>query len=156
MRAAASPGMRLILNDHVHLVRGCGFHGVHLGQGDLLIAAARDALGPAAIIGLSTHTAAEVLEGDLTNADYLAIGPVFATESKSNAEAPVGVEGVRAARAGTEKPLVAIGGITLATAADVHAAGADSIALISALFRGGDGGPQSPGEIARDFLRVLR
>ena len=69
MRAAASPGMRLILNDHVHLVRGCGFHGVHLGQGDLLIAAARDALGPAAIIGLSTHTAAEVLEGDLTNAD---------------------------------------------------------------------------------------
>lgn len=156
IRSAAPAGMRLILNDHVHLVRACGFDGVHLGQDDLSVMAARQQLGPAAIIGLSTHTAAEVREGGRTDADYLAIGPVFATASKADAEAPVGMEGVRASRAETTKPLVAIGGITLATAADVRAAGADSIAVISALFGGGAGGQRSPGEIARDFLRVFR
>ncbi len=155
-KSAAPPGMRLILNDHVELVRACGFDGVHLGQGDTSVEAARRQLGPAAVIGLSTHTIDQVRQGSATDANYLAIGPVFATESKADAEAPVGVNGVRAARVETTKPLVAIGGITLATAADVHAAGADSIALISALFRGGAGGEQPPGEIARDFLLVFR
>ena len=156
VRSAAPPGMRLILNDHVELVRACGFHGVHLGQGDLSVEAARQQLGAAAVIGLSTHTVDQVRRGDATDADYLAIGPVFATESKADAETPVGVEGVRAARAETTKPLVAIGGITHSSAADVRSAGADSIALISALFHGGAGGLQSPGEIARDFLQVFR
>ena len=104
IRSAAPAGMRLILNDYVELGGASGCHGVHLGQDDLAIAAARQQLGPAAILGLSTHTVDQVRRGDATDADYLAIGPLFATESKADAEAPVGMEGVRAARAPLPRP----------------------------------------------------
>ena len=153
---AAGPGLVLILNDHAELVRECGFDGVHLGQTDLGIEAARQLLGANSCIGLSTHTPLQVAAGDATSANYLAAGPVFTTGSKSDAEPAIGIDGVQAARLHSSKPLVAIGGITAEFAPAVWAAGAQSIALISALFPRGAGTAQSPGQIARDFLRLFR
>ncbi len=149
---AAAPSATLILNDRADLAQLAACNGVHLGQSDLTPADARQILGPNAIIGISTHTPAQVELADQTPADYLAIGPIFSTATKPDAEPPVGLEGIRRARALTAKPLVAIGGITPANVAAVVAAGADSIAVISALFSQN----QSLQQTARDFLRILR
>jgi thiamine-phosphate pyrophosphorylase len=153
LRETAPASLRIILNDRAHLVRESSCDGVHIGQTDLSPESARALLGPDQILGLSTHNAAQIRAGDLTSADYLAIGPVYATGSKADAEAVVGLEGVRQARALTVRPLVAIGGITLARAAEVRAAGADSVAVISALF----GATATPlAKLAGDFLEVFR
>ena len=156
VRDFAGERMRLILNDRVELCRGTRFDGVHLGQTDMPIEAARSRLGSAALLGLSTHTPAQVQAGNATSADYLAIGPVFATQSKADAEPVIGLQGLRAARALTTKPLVAIGGITLANARAARDAGADSVAVIGALFASSGQSGGSPGRIARDFLRLFR
>jgi thiamine-phosphate pyrophosphorylase len=152
-RKARRSSLHCILNDHALLARELGFDGVHLGRLDMPIVEARTLLKAEAIIGLSTHNASEVVAAHQAGADYIAIGPVFATSTKADAEPVVGLEGVRAARALTNKPLVAIGGITLENAARVREAGADSVAAISALF--GDSG-RSPAKIAEDFLRRMR
>ncbi len=152
VRRGAPAGMRLILNDHADLVSHTGFDGVHLGQGDMPVAKARALLGADAIIGLSTHTPEEVADSVAAGPDYVAIGPVFTTGSKADAEPVIGLDGVRVARGLTAKPLVAIGGISLARAEDVWAAGADSVAVIGALFAEG----ASPGRLAGDFLRLFR
>jgi thiamine-phosphate pyrophosphorylase len=104
------------------------------------------------IVGISTHTEGQVVAADGSCADYIAIGPVFATETKADAESVVGLEGVRRARALTTKPLVAIGGITRANARSVVDAGADSVAVISGVFASGE----SVEKVARDFLELLR
>ncbi len=144
--------MTLLLNDRVELLARSGFHGVHLGQGDMPVAEARALLGPDAILGVSTHNPGQVREADATSAHYIACGPVFATATKADAEPVIGLAGVAAARALTGKPLVAIGGISLERAPSVWAAGAVSVATIGALFSGA----RPPGEIARDFLRLFR
>jgi thiamine-phosphate pyrophosphorylase len=123
----------LILNDRVGLVREVGYDGVHVGQEDLSPEEVRALLGPEVLIGVSTHTEAQLRASNVTAADYVAIGPVYATNSKLVPDPVVGLEGVRAARALTSKPLVAIGGITGANAASVIEAGADYVAVISAL-----------------------
>lgn len=153
IRKAAPQGMRLILNDYVDFVGEAGFDGVHLGQEDSDVEQARLQLGADAIIGLSTHSEVQVSAGNATSASYLAIGPVFATSSKENPEPVVGLAGVRAARLLTKKPLVAIGGIAQQKARDVWAAGADSIAVINALFPA-TGEPA--GQLAGDFLRLFQ
>jgi len=109
-------------------------------------------VGHPIIVGVSTHNEEQVRGAAQSCADYVAIGPVFATGTKPDAAPVVGLEGVRRARALTTKPLVAIGGITRANAASVIDAGADSIAIISALFAPG----QSVEQVARDFLAILR
>ncbi len=153
LRRGPGASMHCILNDDPRLARELGFDGVHLGRQDMPIAEARPLLQAEAIIGLSTHNAAEVMAADEAGADYIAIGPVFATSTKADAEPVVGLAGVRMARALTGKPLVAIGGITLENAASVRAAGADSVAVISALF----GHPKhAPAKLAEDFLRRMR
>jgi thiamine-phosphate pyrophosphorylase len=157
LRQQAPSTLSILLNDRVHLVEPSGCDGAHIGQTDLDPEAARALLGPHRILGLSTHTEAQLLSADLTTADYLAIGPVYATGSKADAEAVVGLEGVRRARALTRKPLVAIGGITLARAPEVRAAGADSLAVISALFDSPRASLQnSLQKLAGDFLQVFR
>ncbi len=152
--SAVQPGrrrVRLILNDRAELAVAAGWDGVHVGQEDLSPQQARLLAGPGAIVGLSTHTAEQVVTADAEPVDYVAIGPVFATATKPDTSPVIGLEGVRRARALTGKPLVAIGGITRENAAAVYEAGADSVAVISAIF-----GAQSSGESVADSVRQFR
>jgi thiamine-phosphate pyrophosphorylase len=120
-----------------------------MGQDDLLPESVRKIIGPERWLGVSTHNPEQVAEADQTSADYLAIGPVFATSSKDKPDPVVGLEGVRRARQLTRKPLVAIGGITRANARSVIEAGANSVAVISDLLR-------DPRKSAEEFFRILR
>jgi thiamine-phosphate pyrophosphorylase len=147
----ASPRMTLILNDRAPLVGPAGWDGVHVGQDDLSPTEARALLGPKAMVGCSTHTDEQVRHADTQAVDYIAIGPVFATASKRDTSPVIGLEGVARASAFTAKPLVAIGGITLENAASVYDAGADSLAVISAVFACGRDAAQA----AQEFLRIL-
>ncbi|HUZ03746.1 MAG TPA: thiamine phosphate synthase [Acidobacteriaceae bacterium] len=146
----------LILNDRADLLQQTRFHGVHIGQQDLAPEAARAIAGQQAIVGVSTHTLEQMAAADATDCDYIAYGPVFATASKANPDPVVGMEGLRAARRVTSKPLVAIGGITRQNCRAVMAAGADSIAVISELFpREGQSGATTVRQIAEEFLALL-
>jgi len=145
----ATHSLRLIMNDRADLCLAAEFDGVHVGQEDLSPDAVRGIIGPDRWLGVSTHNPEQLREADLTSADYLAIGPVFATSSKDKPDPMVGLEGVRRARTLTRKPLVAIGGITRANAASVIEAGADSVAVISDLLR-------EPRKSAEEFFRILR
>jgi thiamine-phosphate pyrophosphorylase len=146
---ARPPQVRLIMNDRADLCLAAEFDGVHVGQEDLSPESVRAIIGPERWLGVSTHDPDQLREADLSSADYLAIGPVFATSSKENPDPVVGLEGVRRARALTRKPLVAIGGITRANAACVIEAGADSLAVISDLLL-------EPRKSAEEFFRILR
>jgi thiamine-phosphate pyrophosphorylase len=140
---------KLIMNDRADLCLIAEFDGVHVGQDDLAPESVRSMIGTGRYLGVSTHNPEQLREGDLTSADYLAIGPVFSTSSKDKPDPVVGLEGVRQARRLTRKPLVAIGGITRANAASVIEAGADSVAVISDLLR-------EPRKSAEEFFRILR
>jgi thiamine-phosphate pyrophosphorylase len=120
------------VNDRVDVAVLAGAAGVHLGQEDLPVLAARELLGDAKIIGLSTHNGEQVEAAQALSADYIAVGPIFATSTKADTEPVVGLEGLRSLRGRTTKPLMAIGGVTVANAAAVIEAGADSVAVISA------------------------
>jgi thiamine-phosphate pyrophosphorylase len=139
----------LILNDRADLCVLADFDGVHLGQHDLSPGRGRSIIGDRLWLGVSTHNSGQLSEADATSADYIAMGPVFATASKENPDPVVQLEGVRESRALTRKPLVAIGGITLANCRSVIAAGADSVAVISALA-------EDPRKSAEEFFRILR
>jgi len=142
---------RMILNDRADLALLARWDGVHMGQGDLLPGDARRVVGLERWVGVSTHNDEQVRLADLSCADYIAVGPVFATGTKLDAEPVIGLDGVRRARALTSKPIVAIGGITRQNARSVIDAGADSIALISGLFAG----VEPVEKVARDFLELL-
>jgi len=149
LRRVLGRHVRLIMNDRADLCIAAGFDGVHVGQDDLSPEAVRGIIGADRLLGVSTHNAEQLREAAATSADYLAIGPVFSTVTKENPDPVIGVEGVRAARLLTTKPLVAIGGITRENCAEVIAAGADSVAVISDLLR-------EPKKSAEEFERVLR
>jgi thiamine-phosphate pyrophosphorylase len=140
----------LVMNDSPELARVAGWDAVHVGQGDLAISEAR-AVMPHGIVGCSTHSAKQVMDADAAGADYIAIGPVFATSTKRNPDPVVGLEGVIQARSLTSKPLVAIGGITADNAASVIAAGADSVAVIGALLKSG----ATPAKWVNAFVRRM-
>ena len=146
--ADAAKPPSLILNDRADLCLAAGFDGVHVGQDDLSPESARKIIGKQRWLGVSTHNPEQVATADQTSADYIAIGPVFATSSKANPDPVIGLEGVRRARALTRKPLVAIGGITRQNCRSAIEAGADSVAVISDLIR-------EPGKSAEEFLRIL-
>jgi thiamine-phosphate pyrophosphorylase len=143
-------GGLFIVNDRADVARAVGADGVHLGQDDLPVELARRSLEAGKLVGCSTHDLAQVREADQSSADYIAFGPIFPTQSKAKPDAVVGLAGLREARQATRKPLVAIGGITLATAREVTGAGADSVAVIADLLKASDIGAR-----AREFLRVL-
>jgi thiamine-phosphate pyrophosphorylase len=149
LRTRLGASVKLIMNDRADLCLAAGFDGLHIGQDDLSPEAARMIIGPARWLGVSTHNPEQLAEADKTSADYLAIGPVFATTTKANPDPVVELEGVRRARELTRKPLVAIGGITRANARSVIEAGADSVAVISDLLR-------DPRKSAEEFFRILR
>ncbi len=148
LRARLGASVKLIMNDRADLCLAAQYDGLHVGQDDLSPESARRIIGPTRCLGVSTHNPDQIAEADKTSADYLAIGPVFATSSKANPDPVVGLAGLRRARELTRKPLVAIGGITRANARSVIEAGADAVAVISDLL--GD-----PGKSAEEFLRVL-
>jgi len=148
LRARLRPNVILIMNDRADLCLAAGFDGLHVGQDDLSPEAARLIIGSARWLGVSTHNPEQLAEADKTSANYLAIGPVFATASKANPDPVVGLEGVRRARELTRKPLVAIGGIARSNARSVIEAGADAVAVISDLIR-------DPRKSAEEFLRIL-
>ncbi len=149
VRLVGQRGGMVIVNDRADIAKLADADGVHLGQRDLSPAEARVVLGPGAIVGRSTHTAAEIAAAAGEPIDYLAIGPVFGTRTKETGYDPVGLPLVReAARVGL--PVVAIGGITVENAGSVIEAGAAAVAVISDLLSTGD-----PGSRAREYVERL-
>jgi thiamine-phosphate pyrophosphorylase len=127
-----------IINDRTDIAWLTGAAGVHLGQEDLPAEQARKILGPAGIVGCSTHNLKQALEAEAGPADYVAIGPVFATASKENPDPVVSREELREIRRQVKKPLVAIGGITSENAAGLFQLGIDSVAVIRDVLHADD------------------
>jgi thiamine-phosphate pyrophosphorylase len=140
-----------IVNDRADVAAMTDAAGVHVGQEDLGVEQARLVAGKGKWVGVSTHNAEQFRRAADTSADYIAVGPVFATGSKMNPDPVVGVEFVRKMRAASDKPIVAIGGITLERASEVIEAGADSVAVISDILQAADCGLR-----AREYLELLR
>ena len=129
----------LIINDRFDISRLVDAAGVHLGQEDLPVAAARRVLGPDKIIGLSTHTLEQAEAAARAGvADYIGFGPIFPTSSKESPDPVQGTDGLRQVRSRITLPIVAIGGITAATMPAVLAAGADAVAMIGEIVRAPD------------------
>ncbi len=128
-------GVALIVNDRADVALLSGAAGVHIGQDDISVSAARRVLGNEAVIGLSTHSLEQAKDAEAKAVDYVAIGPVFATKTKSDALAPLGLSVVREVRRAVQKPLVAIGGITIERAGELVGVGVgvDGVAVISGL-----------------------
>ncbi len=137
-QAATAVGATLLINDRCDLALAVKADGVHLGQEDLPLADARQLLGPEKIIGLSTHNPEQVREAVALQPDYIGFGPIFSTATKADHDPVVGVEGLRAARAITSLPIFAIGGIAPQHVAELMAAGANGVAVISAILKAPD------------------
>jgi thiamine-phosphate pyrophosphorylase len=136
---ARAKRVNIIINDRVDIALALDANGVHLGQDDLPPEHARKLLGEKAMIGFSTHSVSQAIAAISLPVNYIAIGPVYGTTTKENPDAAVGLEGIKAVRQSIgDFPLVAIGGIKNANLSDVLAAGADSAAIISDLFRDQD------------------
>jgi thiamine-phosphate pyrophosphorylase len=146
----SSRGSSLIVNDRPDVAALAGAAGVHVGQEDLDAEQARAVVGKEMWVGVSTHTLEQFRRAAATSSDYIAVGPVFDTTSKANPDPVVGLELIRQARALTDKPIIAIGGITLDRAASVFAAGADSVAVIRDVLCA-----VKPAEQARRYLEAL-
>jgi thiamine-phosphate pyrophosphorylase len=131
-------GARFLVNDRLDLALAAGADGVHLGQDDLPASAARAALGPGKILGVSIHSIEQAARAQADGADYLGIGPIFETATKVTGYAPLGCAGLRRARTTIALPLIAIGGITHDNVGDVIRAGADGVAVISAIAGAAD------------------
>ena len=144
-------GIPLIINDHADVAAAVGADGLHVGQDDLSSADARRIIGPDMILGLSAGNVDEVRGVDPALVDYLGIGPVWATATKKDAGAAVGLEGLASLSAASPLPVVAIGGIGPSNAADVMRTGVDGIAVVSAIC-----GQASPRTAAENLLAQLR
>ena len=149
--ASGTKGARFIVNDRADIAAIVGAGGVHVGQEDLPVEAARRICGGALWVGVSTHNLEQLRTADATSADYIAVGPIFPTGTKENPDPVVGLEFLRAAREITRKPLVAIGGITVESAQAVYETGADSLAVIRDLMAAED-----PAARAREYLAIAK
>jgi thiamine-phosphate pyrophosphorylase len=148
--AAREYGAEFFVNDRPDITYLAGANGVHVGQDDLTVEQARALVGPHRWVGVSTHNREQFERAVLTSADYVAIGPVFATTSKANPDPVVGTELLRQLRPLTQKPIVAIGGIRLENAPEIIQAGADAVAVISDILAA-----SNPAERASQFLQRL-
>jgi thiamine-phosphate pyrophosphorylase len=149
--ASGTKGARFIVNDRADIAAIVGAGGVHVGQEDLPVEAARRICGGALWVGVSTHNLEQLRTADATSADYIAVGPIFPTGTKENPDAVVGLEFLRAARGITRKPLVAIGGITVESAQAVYETGADSLAVVRDLMTA-----ENPAARAREYLAIAK
>jgi thiamine-phosphate pyrophosphorylase len=143
-------GVTFVVNDRVDVASAAEASGVHVGQEDLRADAARSVIGTGKLLGVSTHNLDQFRDAVATSADYVAVGPVFSTSTKANPDPVVGIEFIRTVRALTDKPIVAIGGITLERAAEVVQAGADSVAVVSDILLAPDAGQRT-----RQFIKLL-
>ena len=146
----APQGVTFFVNDRADVAWAAEASGVHVGQEDLGVEAARSVIGAGKLVGVSTHNLEQFEHAAASCADYVAIGPVFSTSTKANPDPAVGIEMIRRIRPLTNKPIVAIGGITLERASEVIQAGADSLAVISDILLAPD-----PGQRARQYLELL-
>ena len=137
-QAAAKAGVLFIVNDRCDLALAVDADGVHLGQGDLPLDLARKVMGPDKLIGISTHNPDQVREATAGKPDYLGFGPIFKPGSKQDHDPVVGLEGLRAMRRLTSLPVFAIGGIQIDQAGEVMRAGANGVAVISAILKAPD------------------
>ena len=137
-QAAAKAGVLFIVNDRCDLALAVDADGVHLGQGDLPLDLARKVMGPDKLIGISTHNPEQVREASAWKPDYLGFGPIFTPGSKLDHDPVVGLKGLRAIRTLTSLPVFAIGGIQIGQVGDVMEAGADGVAVISAILKAAD------------------
>jgi thiamine-phosphate pyrophosphorylase len=149
-QAASELGVPLIVNDRVDIALACRADGVHLGQEDMPCALARRIVGKDMIIGVSVSTVEEALEAEAEGADYLGVGPLFATATKADALPATGLAVLRGVRRAVRIPLVGIGGINDSNAGDVISAGADGVAVVSAIVASSD-----PGEAARAIRSTI-
>jgi thiamine-phosphate pyrophosphorylase len=143
-------GVIFVVNDRADVAWAAGASGVHVGQEDLEARAARTVIGTEKLLGVSTHTLEQFEQAAGSLADYIAVGPVFATSTKANPDPVVGIELIRRVRLLTDKPIVAIGGITLERAAEVIQAGSDSVAVVSDILLA-----SNPGQRARNYIDLL-
>ncbi|HUL34696.1 MAG TPA: thiamine phosphate synthase [Candidatus Eisenbacteria bacterium] len=147
---ARASGCSFFVNDRPDVAFLAGADGVHVGQEDLSAEQTRQLMGPERWVGVSTHNLEQFQQAAASSADYIAVGPVFQTNSKSNPDPVVGLDLLRRVRPLTSKPIVAIGGITLERAPEVLSSGADSVAVISGILKAGD-----PAKQAREFILRL-
>jgi thiamine-phosphate pyrophosphorylase len=133
-RRLGPKGVPLLVNDHPDVAKACGAAGVHLGQEDMPVALARRLLGPEALIGVSVNTPEEARRAEREGADYVGAAPAYVTSTKELALAVLGPDGVGRIKRATGLPVVAIGGIAAANAFEMAQAGADGIAVISAIL----------------------
>lgn len=147
---ARRAGVTFVVNDRVDLAVAVGADGVHLGQDDLPARIARPLLRPGMLLGISTHDVAQAHAARDAGADYVAVGAMFATTTKADFQL-VGPGLVRKLRPDIRVPLVGIGGITHDNVADVFRAGADGVAVISAVC-----GAPDPAAATRRFLEIIR
>ncbi len=136
----------LLINDRIDVALAVSADGAHVGEGDMPIALVRKLLGPKAIVVLSITSSAEARSEGVTLADYLGVGPIFAQSTKPDAATPLGVEGLAEIRRLTDKPIVAIGGVSATNARALRLAGADGIAVVSAIV-----GAKDPAAAAAAF-----
>jgi len=151
LAAALLPSsVTFFVNDRSDVAFLAGASGVHVGQEDLDLEQARSVVGPDRYVGVSTHNLEQFRHAAASSSDYIAVGPIFATKSKANPDPVVGTALLRQVRSLTDKPIVAIGGITLERAAEVIEAGADSVAVISDIL-----GAPAPGKSTRKYIQLL-
>jgi thiamine-phosphate pyrophosphorylase len=140
----------LIINDRTDIALAVDADGVHVGQKDMPVDLVRQMMGPGKIIGLSITNHEQIARPDAGKTDYLGLGPLYLQQTKSDAATPLGVEGFRALRAATTKPVVAIGGLKAENSAPVLAAGADGLAVVSGIVAAED-----PKAAAQAFTRLF-
>jgi thiamine-phosphate pyrophosphorylase len=138
------------VNDRPDVAFLSGASGVHVGQDDLDVEQARRVVGRDKLVGVSTHNLEQFERAAASSADYIAVGPVFSTSSKANPDPVVGLDFIRKTRRLTDKPVIAIGGITLERAASAIEAGADSVAVINGILSATD-----PAQRAREYINTL-
>jgi thiamine-phosphate pyrophosphorylase len=143
-------GVSFFVNDRPDVAFLAGASGVHVGQEDLDVEQTRRVIGRDRLVGVSTHNLEQFDRAATSSADYIAVGPIFGTSSKANPDPVVGLAFLRRVRGLTEKPIVAIGGITLERAAGAIEAGADSVAVISGILSAAD-----PAQRARQYITTL-
>jgi thiamine-phosphate pyrophosphorylase len=144
-------GVPLIINDRIDVALASGADGVHIGQEDMPYATARKLMGPKSIIGLSVETWQDVEAAQKLDVDYIGVSPVFATPTKTDTKEPWGLDGLRKIKAFSRHPLVAIGGIHEANARAVVEAGADCLAVVSAICAADD-----PAEATRKMVNLIQ